>query len=60
LAWWTPPPQKEKEVEMGTCSWCGKAFEMRENMYYTKFAFVYCRVKCLSKHGDTGWAPINK
>jgi len=60
LAWWTPPPQKEKEVEMGTCSWCGKAFEMRENMYYTKFAFVYCRGKCLSTHGDTGWAPINK
>jgi len=60
LAWWTPPPPKEKEVEMGTCSWCGKAFEMRENMYFTKFAFVYCRSRCLSKHGDTGWAPINK
>eukprot|EP00624_Nannochloropsis_granulata_P004232 evm.model.NODE_31219_length_13803_cov_23.737955.4 len=58
LAWWTSPPTQEKEVEVGTCSWCQKKFEMQENMYFTKFAFVYCRSKCLSKHGDTGWAPI--
>ncbi|KAM3577906.1 hypothetical protein VYU27_000011 [Nannochloropsis oceanica] len=58
LAWWTPPPKQEKEVEMGTCSWCHKEFEMQENMYFTKFSYVYCRSKCLSKHGDTGWTPI--
>lgn len=58
LGWWTPPPPVERPVEMGTCSWCGKAFELRENEYFHKFSFVYCRSKCLSKHGDTGWKPL--
>ena len=58
LAWWTPPPAVEKEVEMGVCSWCGKAFEMKPNDFFHKFQFVYCKSKCLSKHGDTGWKPL--
>jgi len=58
LGWWTPPPPVERAVEMGTCYWCKKAFEMRENEYFHKFDFVYCRSKCLSKHGDAGWQPV--
>jgi predicted metal-dependent phosphotriesterase family hydrolase len=58
LGWWTPPPPVERPVEMGKCDWCGKAFELRENEYFSKFAFTYCRGKCLSAHGNTGWKPL--
>lgn len=59
LAWWRPPPPVEKPVEIGTCSWCKAAFEVRENAYFSKFAYVYCTSRCLSAHGDTGWKALD-
>lgn len=58
FAWWTPPSAVEKPVEMGKCSWCGNMFEMRENEYYHKFAFIYCRRKCYNFHYDHGWKEV--
>lgn len=58
LAWWTPPPPVERPVETGRCDWCGKVFEIRGNEHFSKFAWTYCRGKCLSAHGNTGWRPL--
>lgn len=58
LSWALPPPPVEVAVEMGECSVCKKPFEMRENEYYTKFQFVYCKSKCLRKHAELGWKPL--
>lgn len=60
LAWWRPPPPVERAVEMGKCDWCGKAFEMRVNEYFSKFSWVYCRGKCLSAHGNAGWKLLEE
>lgn len=55
LDWYTPPPPMEVPKDYLPCSWCKKRFEPVEGEYFHKFQFVYCGVKCLRGHRDTGF-----
>lgn len=55
--WYTPPPSMETPKNFLVCSWdeCGKRFEPVEGSYFHKYSWVYCRIKCLRAHRDTGF-----
>ncbi|CAM9299642.1 unnamed protein product [Ectocarpus fasciculatus] len=55
LDWYTPPPPIEIPKDYLPCSWCKKRFEPVEGEYFHKFQFVYCKIKCLRAHRDTGF-----
>ncbi|CAN0388561.1 unnamed protein product, partial [Ascophyllum nodosum] len=55
LDWYTPPPPLEPPKEYLPCSWCKNAFEPVAGEYFHKFQFVYCGMKCLRLHRDTGF-----
>ncbi|KAG5191218.1 hypothetical protein JKP88DRAFT_352399 [Tribonema minus] len=59
LDWFTPPPAVARRREFASCSWCAGAFERIEGEYYSKFAFVYCKVACLRAHRDAGF-PVQE
>lgn len=55
LDWYTPPPPVEAPKDYLPCSWCQTRFEPIEGEYFHKFQFVYCGIKCLRLHRDTGF-----
>ncbi|CBJ32441.1 conserved unknown protein [Ectocarpus siliculosus] len=55
LDWYTPPPPIEIPKDYLPCCWCKKRFEPVEGEYFHKFQFVYCNIKCLRAHRDTGF-----
>ncbi|RHY31547.1 hypothetical protein DYB32_003429 [Aphanomyces invadans] len=52
------PPPAALPKDYLTCSICRHQFEPIVGEYYTKFEFVYCSTKCLRRHRNASFAPI--
>ena len=55
LTWWRPPKEKDVEPLKSSCSWCGNRFIYDHNEHFSKYAFEYCKAKCLRSHRKAGF-----